>query len=936
MPTEDFEDPDWARELDRVCDRFEAQWQAGQQPKIEDFLSASSAQSAANSTALLRQLLLSEWQCFSAGGDKPDLLDYEGRFPDHKPLLRSAWAEHLEQVQDESSKPVAGRADTVSSTVDLRRGEAAQEQVGLTGDRLGRYQILRLLGEGSFGQVYLAHDDQLRRDVAIKVPSPKLISRWRDAPTFMAEARTLAELDHPNIVPVYDVGSTSACPCYVVSKFIDGPDLSQLLKTRPPNHREATILTVGIARALAFAHAKKIVHRDIKPANILIDAQGRPHVADFGLALDEESYGNNQGIVGTPAYMSPEQVNQAGHLVDGRSDIFSLGVLFYQMLTGERPFGGVDAQELMQRIATVEVRPPRQLDSTIPPELERVCLKALSKQVVDRFSAAGDMAAELEQWLQANSTVDDRKREYTGAASSSSGSRTQARQATAQEVRQSDIVINSAQLDNQTLSVDDVGWVSRFENDLRVRMEQLLGESIQVASLPMPANQSALDDTVVDAIGSAKTLVSVMSPSFTKSHGCLESVKQFYESAERSGALCVDDKPRMFKVMKSPVANEDVPADLSRVFADLFGFEFYEQDPDTGRIREFDEMFGPTLKQRFHERVYDLAHDVSELLRARRRIGGGVRQARDSGDVAQVVYLATTTSDVQDERDRIRRELIERGYLVLPDSALPLSAQESERFVQNCLSKCCLAVHVLGQHYGVTPEDGEESLPALQLRLSAGHAQQNTLPRLLWMPSEADTHNPRQAEYLRQVRETPELHFRAEMIEGELTLLKSILIDRLRHIELNTAASSNAAAEPDRSGGPPRLYLLCEPRDEESIAPLEDYLFGHGLDVCLPAFDGSDAEALALHRENLATCDALMIYYGAAPRAWVDIKLRDALKAPGYGREAPLDFQSVYIAPPMDHRKERFKSLHCQVIRGSLEFESNPALSQFVASIRST
>ena len=193
--------------------------------------------------------------------------------------------------------------------------------------QIGRYRIEKILGKGGFGIVYLAHDDQLQRLVAIKVPHRKLVDRPETAAAYLTEARTVANLDHPQIVPVYDVGSTEDCPCYIVSKFIEGSTLAQRIKDDRPTSGEAAELIATIAEALHYAHRKGLVHRDIKPGNILLDTSGKPFVVDFGLALKEENVGKGAKYAGTPAYMSPEQARGEGHRVDGRSDIFSLGVV---------------------------------------------------------------------------------------------------------------------------------------------------------------------------------------------------------------------------------------------------------------------------------------------------------------------------------------------------------------------------------------------------------------------------------------------------------------------------------------------------------------------------------------------------------------------------------------------------------------------------------
>ncbi len=298
-------------------------------------------------------------------------------------------------------------AENLSSTENLQaQGENSQKSFSLLHPpKIGRYAILRRLGKGGFGEVLLAFDEELDRQVAIKVPRTERVSRPEDIEAYLDEARILASLDHSHIVPVYDVGRTDDGLCFVVSKFIEGSDLATRIKEGRPGFDDSAALVATVAEALHFAHTHGLVHRDIKPANILIDASGNAFLADFGLALKEEDFGTGARIAGTPSYMSPEQANGEGHRVDGRSDIFSLGIVFYELLAGRRPFisKATDKDEalieLLDLIAATEARPPRQIDDTIPKELERICLKALSKRATERYNTALDMAEDLREFV---------------------------------------------------------------------------------------------------------------------------------------------------------------------------------------------------------------------------------------------------------------------------------------------------------------------------------------------------------------------------------------------------------------------------------------------------------------------------------------------------------------------------------------------------------
>jgi eukaryotic-like serine/threonine-protein kinase len=259
----------------------------------------------------------------------------------------------------------------------------------------GRYRVLRKLGTGGMANVYLAEDQELGRRVAIKVLDERHASDEQFVERFRREAKAAAALSHPNIVSIYDRGETDGT-YYIAMEYLEGPSLKELVRQGTPSIRTAITYTEEILAALRTAHRRGLVHRDIKPHNVLVDAEGRLKVTDFGIARSTASQMTEAGsIIGTAQYLSPEQAR--GAPVDQRSDLYSVGILLYELLTGEVPFKGSTPLEIAMKHLSEVPRPPSRLRPEIPPNLDRIVLRALAKRPEDRYQSAEEMHADLER-----------------------------------------------------------------------------------------------------------------------------------------------------------------------------------------------------------------------------------------------------------------------------------------------------------------------------------------------------------------------------------------------------------------------------------------------------------------------------------------------------------------------------------------------------------
>ncbi len=301
------------------------------------------------------------------------------------------------RIQLQSAVPVSFDRKTSSIGVD---DTDVEESVSRYRSRFGRFELLAEVGAGGFGTVFKARDPKLDRVVALKIPHTRRLLDEGHRRRFVQEARHVAKIRHEGIIPVFEAGEAEGIP-YLVAEFVEGVTLERQLQSRRPPVEEAAGLCIQIAEALHHAHEAGIVHRDVKPSNVMLDGDGRPYLMDFGLAKQEtgdSTVSVTGAILGTPAYMSPEQAAGENESVGVRSDVYSLGVVLYQLLTGELPFRG-NNNMLIHQILNDDPRSPRTLNDRIPRDLEMICLKAMSKEPRQRYAAAEEFAEDLRRYV---------------------------------------------------------------------------------------------------------------------------------------------------------------------------------------------------------------------------------------------------------------------------------------------------------------------------------------------------------------------------------------------------------------------------------------------------------------------------------------------------------------------------------------------------------
>ncbi|MBL8816281.1 MAG: serine/threonine protein kinase [Planctomyces sp.] len=404
------------RDLDLLLAAQQKEWLSGHRMTLEEM--TQQAPWLKDHPDDLLDLIYSEVLLREDAGEQPSESEYLDRFPLMAEKIRrqfqlhrslqglpnqgTADSQRLAVVDSPVEVPTADHGITVAENPDTSvpkpyQRPAIETEVSRFPEISG-FQILNAAGRGGNGTAYRAYDLQLRRIVAIKLFNQAWSSDDSRSNQFWREAEASAALIHPNIVPIFQVGSAAGVP-FLVMEFISGGSLAERLQSGPMPVTEAVELTMSVAQAIHYAHLQNIIHRDLKPGNILLDLTGRPRVCDFGLArkLDTtQSLHITGDVVGTPAYMPPEQAR--GERVDTRADVYAIGAVLYEMLSGKPPFQAATPWEILHQVLTGDVLPLRQLNPGLPRDLETICERCLEKNASRRYSSAEDVFEELRRF----------------------------------------------------------------------------------------------------------------------------------------------------------------------------------------------------------------------------------------------------------------------------------------------------------------------------------------------------------------------------------------------------------------------------------------------------------------------------------------------------------------------------------------------------------
>jgi len=471
-----------------------------------------------------------------------------------------------------------------------------------------------------------------------------------------------------------------------------------------------------------------------------------------------------------------------------------------------------------------------------------------------------------------------------------------------------DVLIVFADRDNEVNSNEHIGWVSQFKKFLELMLEQVLGEK------PNIMLKGEYDIMTSPKLDNAGALITILSKDFAQSSRCMDHVESFCRNAGSSAQKF----NRVFKVLKEPLSLQQQPPQL----LELFGYEMYQLDPDSGEVIEYRDYFSPEAERQYWMQIADLCYDLYDT---RRWLKEGNASTELTFQKGKTIYLAETSHDLSVQRNIITRELRRLGYDVLPAQTLPGTLDDLERIVQRDLALSSMAIHLIGNTYGDIPEGGDRSIQEIQNKLAAEKiAHKDTggeFSRLIWISPDLNRANERQKRFIETLKRDVESQEGTEILQTLLEDFKNIVRE-----ELEDASEKKVFDE----GGASSIYLIYDNTDRAEVLPLIDLIESSGFRILVPGFVGEPLELREKHIENLRNLDSAIIYKGSANEQWVRMKVLDLLKAPGFGRKKPIIGKAIIFGQGVMPNQEAFQSQNLRLISGDPQqrFESLRAFLQ--------
>lgn len=486
-----------------------------------------------------------------------------------------------------------------------------------------------------------------------------------------------------------------------------------------------------------------------------------------------------------------------------------------------------------------------------------------------------------------------------------------------------DVFISYGHIDNQPFGDPGGGWVDIFHEHLQNFINVHVGVRTTVWRDKRLTGAEIFSDEIEQQLRSSAVLVSIISPAYLQSEWCNRELVGFTKAAQDRGSLRVGNLQRVIKVLRLPVDRKALPPLLDEVL----GAQFYRVDPASERARDLLLDPGADARQVFRARVDDVAQDLSRLLGS--MAASSSAPAPDTqASTAETVFLAWTTGDLGEVREKLRRELEARTYRVLPTGEPPLDAKSVRESVAIALRDAKIAIHLIGALYGFVPEDEERSIIELQSDDAVYQASNSAAARMFWLTPNARRQDPRLRAFIDRLEKKSPQGSRVDLLANQsIEDLKTLVLDRLNPTSKPAPGSAETA---------PRLvYLICDQLDRASVAPIQDFLFEQSLEVRLPLFDGDAQQIREEHYETLKECDGVLIFWGNANEGWLRTMLRDLNKIFGLGRAEPYRAASLYLAELPNTAKESFRTREIAIIRAGRAFEPD-VLRPFVVQLSGT